>query len=78
MDGQVVGAKNLCDLLSKGAGLVVIDLVLIMFQAHSELCVTLSTTKSIAFQSFTAVAINVTCTKILKFFQPDLKHSLGP
>merc|ERR1719150_1967177 len=41
-DLQIVGAQHGCDLLSEGAALLEVDLVLVMFETDSELGVALS------------------------------------
>jgi len=78
VDCNVVGSQDGGDLLAEGTLLIVVNLVLEMLETHSEFCVASSSTISIAFESFTAISINVTGVIIIKFFQAKLEDSLGP
>jgi len=66
-DLQIVGAQDGCDLLSEGAALLEVDLVLEMFEANSELGVALSPAVPTAPQVLTTRSVNIFSSGVVKF-----------
>ena len=75
-DGQVIRSQHWGDLLSEGAALVQINLVLIMLQTHTKLCPAHAPTLAIGLEALTTVSVDILRLVIVKFLQTNLKHAL--